>query len=132
MWSVRSNDDSNLSHVSKANGVSFATLAGSSGAEGGRQKAISTFTHDPKCRVLLILMNTSGGAAGLTLTMVGRGSRGKLFKDAFGWTGHGGGSGQDSGWSWMGCSCLSCHARRREVLLVKSPSYTMIPDHPAL
>jgi hypothetical protein len=33
-----------------------------------RQAALHTFLHDPSCRVLLLLMSNSSGAAGLTLT----------------------------------------------------------------
>ena len=32
------------------------------------QEALHRFTHDPTCMVLTVVMSTSGGAAGLTLT----------------------------------------------------------------
>ena len=48
--------------------MQYASLSGSS--PDARRQALYRFTHDPDCRVLLLLMTTSGGAAGLTLTMV--------------------------------------------------------------
>jgi len=50
-----------------ANKVKFASLAGSVSTK--RAALLNEFMHDPDCTVLLVLLNTSGGAAGLTLTM---------------------------------------------------------------
>lgn len=36
--------------------------------QANRDKALHDFYSDPQCKVLLVLMSTSGGAAGLTLT----------------------------------------------------------------
>lgn len=33
------------------------------------QQALHAFVHDPRCAVLTVVMSTSGGAAGLTLTV---------------------------------------------------------------
>jgi hypothetical protein len=50
-----------------ANKVKFASLAGSVSSK--RAELLNEFMHDPDCTVLLVLLNTSGGAAGLSLTM---------------------------------------------------------------
>jgi E3 ubiquitin-protein ligase SHPRH len=47
-----------------ANRVKFASLVGASTK---RAAFLDEFMHDPECTVLLVLMSTSGGAAGLTL-----------------------------------------------------------------
>lgn len=49
------------------NGVRHATLAGANPAQ--REDALHAFLHDPDCVVLTVVMSTSGGAAGLTLTV---------------------------------------------------------------
>ncbi|KXZ54387.1 hypothetical protein GPECTOR_5g465 [Gonium pectorale] len=50
-----------------SNGVRCASMVG--GDPTARSAALSEFLHDPECRVLLLLKSTSGGAAGLTLTV---------------------------------------------------------------
>eukprot|EP00198_Chlamydomonas_reinhardtii_P009028 XP_001698365.1 predicted protein [Chlamydomonas reinhardtii] len=50
-----------------ANGITCVSLVG--GNPEARQAALQTFLHDRKCRVLLLMKSTSGGAAGLTLTV---------------------------------------------------------------
>lgn len=48
------------------NGVGHTCLFGAE--PDARRAALHRFAHDPQCRVLLLLMSTSSGAAGLTLT----------------------------------------------------------------
>lgn len=50
----------------EANGVQHATLAGASPVQ--RLAALNSFMHDPRCTVLTVVMSTSGGAAGLTVS----------------------------------------------------------------
>lgn len=50
----------------QANGVGYASLCGANAQQ--RQDALHRFLHDPTCVVLAVVMSTSGGAAGLTLT----------------------------------------------------------------
>lgn len=49
-----------------ANGVGHAMLAGA--APAARAAALGRFARDPRCGVLLVVMSTAGGAAGLSLT----------------------------------------------------------------
>ena len=58
--------------------VQYASLSGSS--PDARRQDLYRFAHDPDCHVPLLLMTTSGGAAGLTLTMM-TGGRGLAKSD---------------------------------------------------
>lgn len=51
----------------KGAGVHTASMVGA--APAARQAALDSFLNDPGCRVLLMLMSNSSGAAGLTLTV---------------------------------------------------------------
>ena len=50
-----------------ANGVGHATLCGANPKQ--RLDALDAFLHHPDCTVLTVVMSSSGGAAGLTLTV---------------------------------------------------------------
>jgi SNF2 family DNA or RNA helicase len=51
----------------KGAGVHTASMVGA--APAARQAALDSFLNDPGCRVMLMLMSNSSGAAGLTLTV---------------------------------------------------------------